>query len=103
MRARDPLIDLRLFRDRTFTTSSITLVMVAISVFGAAMQSIRREAVARASTALNILQQTGPSIGTAVLTVLLASALSSRLSARVRVRRTLATRVPLPWISSREQ
>ena len=37
-----------------------------------------KEAVARASTALNILQQTGASIGTAVLTVLLASALPAR-------------------------
>jgi EmrB/QacA subfamily drug resistance transporter len=176
LRVRDPLIDLRLFKDRTFTTSSITLVLVAISVFGSflllplyfqavrgesalqsglllapqglgamiamplagqladrtgagrivpfgliavalsvlgltqvgartsyvmlsaelfvfgvgmgftmmpvftgAMQSIRGPAVARASTALNILQQTGASIGTAVLSVLLASALSSKL------------------------
>jgi EmrB/QacA subfamily drug resistance transporter len=176
LRARDPLIDLRLFRDRTFATSSITLVLVAISVFGSflllplyfqavrgesalqaglllapqgfgsmiampiagqladrtgpgrivplglvpvalsvlwltqvgahtsyvslsvdlfvfglgmgftmmpvftgAMQSISGAAVARASTALNILQQTGASIGTAVLSVLLASALSSKL------------------------
>jgi EmrB/QacA subfamily drug resistance transporter len=176
LRARDPLIDLRLFKDRTFTTSSVTLVLVAISVFGSflllplyyqavrgesalqsglllapqgfgamlampiagqladrtgpgrivpfglvavalsvlglttvgahtsyvwlsldlsvfglgmgftmmpvftgAMQSIRGPAVARASTTLNILQQTGASIGTAVLSVLLASALSSKL------------------------
>jgi EmrB/QacA subfamily drug resistance transporter len=176
LRARDPLIDLRLFKDRTFSTSSITLVLVAISVFGSflllplyfqavrgesalmsgvllapqglgamiampiagqladrtgpgrivpvglvavglsvlgltqvgahtsflllsldlfvfgiglgftmmpvftgAMQSIRGPAVARASTALNILQQTGASIGTAVLSVLLASAISSKL------------------------
>jgi hypothetical protein len=43
------------------------------------MQSIRGPAVARASTALNILQQTGASVGTAVLSVLLASALSSKL------------------------
>ena len=35
--------------------------------------------MARASTALNILQQTGASIGTAVLSVLLASAISSKL------------------------
>ena len=49
--------------------------------FTGAMQSIRREAVARASTALNILQQTGASIGTAVLTVILASALADRLGA----------------------
>jgi EmrB/QacA subfamily drug resistance transporter len=178
LRARDPLIDLRLFKDRTFTTSSMTLVLVAISVFGSflllplyyqavrgesalmsgvllapqgfgamiampiagqladrtgpgrivpfgllavilsvlgltqvgahtsyvrlsldlflfgigmgftmmpvftgAMQSIRGPAVARASTALNILQQTGASIGTAVLSVLLASAISSKLGA----------------------
>ncbi|HZE06120.1 MAG TPA: MFS transporter, partial [Solirubrobacteraceae bacterium] len=34
LRARDPLIDLRLFKDRTFATSSMTLVLMAISVFG---------------------------------------------------------------------
>jgi EmrB/QacA subfamily drug resistance transporter len=178
LRARDPLIDLRLFKDRTFSTSSVTLLLVAISVFGSflllplyyqavrgesalmsgvllapqglgamlamplagqladrtgpgrivpfgliavmvsvlgltqvgantsyvllsielfvfglgmgftmmpvftgAMQSIRGAAVARASTTLNILQQTGASIGTAVLSVLLASAISSHLGA----------------------
>jgi hypothetical protein len=47
--------------------------------FSGAMQAVRREAVARASTALNILQQTGASIGTAVLSVLLASALTAQL------------------------
>jgi EmrB/QacA subfamily drug resistance transporter len=176
LRAKAPLIDLRLFKDRTFATSSVMLVLVVVSVFGTflllplyfqlvrgesplqaglliapqglgamiampvagqladrtgsgkivpfglvaiiaavvwltqigantsylatsidlfvfgfgmgftmmptfsgAMQSIRREAVARASTALNILQQTGASIGTAVLSVLLASELTSKL------------------------
>ncbi|MBV9194147.1 MAG: DHA2 family efflux MFS transporter permease subunit [Solirubrobacterales bacterium] len=176
LRAEDPLIDLRLFRDRTFATSSTMLILFAISVFGTflllplyfqvvrgesalqsglllapqglgamlamplagqladrtgsgrivpfgllaivaavlwltqigphtsywltsadlfvfglgmgftmmptfsgAMQSIRGAAVARASTALNIIQQTGASIGTAVLSVILASALSDRL------------------------
>jgi EmrB/QacA subfamily drug resistance transporter len=176
LRAKDPLIDLRLFTDRVFATSSLTLVLVAISVFGSflllplyfqvvrgesalqsglllapqgfgsmlamplagqlsdrtgtgrivpfglvavgvavlgltqigadtsywlisvdlfvfglglgftmmpvftgAMQTIRGPAVARASTALNILQQTGASIGTALLSVLLASALTSKL------------------------
>jgi MFS family permease len=176
LRSETPLIDLRLFKDRTFTTSATTLVLFAVAVFGSflllplyfqtvrgesalssglllapqgfgsmlampiagqladrtgagrivpfgliavilsvlgltqvtattsfwligvdffvfgigmgfgmmpiftgAMQSIRKEAVARASTALNILQQTGASIGTAVLSVLLASALSDRL------------------------
>jgi EmrB/QacA subfamily drug resistance transporter len=176
LRAPDPLIDLRLFTDRAFSTSSLTLILIAVSVFGSflllplyfqavrgesalqsglllapqglgsmlampiagqladrtgagrivpfglvaviaavlgltqvtahtsylltsadlfvfgigmgfammptftgAMQSIRRGAVARASTALNIIQQTGASIGTAVLSVLLAAALSARL------------------------
>jgi EmrB/QacA subfamily drug resistance transporter len=176
LRASDPLIDLRLFKDRTFAMSSVMLVLVVISVFGSflllplyfqavrgesalqaglllapqglgamlampiagqlsdrtgpgmivpfglvgiiaavlwltqigahtsyvatsiclfvfgagmgftmmptfsgAMQTLRREAVARGSTILNILQQTGASIGTAVLTVILASALTTRL------------------------
>jgi hypothetical protein len=30
LRAEDPLIDLRLFRDRTFTTSSVMLVLVLV-------------------------------------------------------------------------
>jgi EmrB/QacA subfamily drug resistance transporter len=176
LRARDPLVDLRLFRDRTFATSSLTLILVAISVFGTflllplyfqavrgesalqsglllapqgfgamlampmagqlsdrtgpgrivpfglvaiiasvlwltqigahtpywqtsidlfvfglgmgftmmptfsgAMQTMRRQAVARGTTLLNILQQTGASIGTAVLSVVLASALTAKL------------------------
>ncbi len=176
LRTTHPLVDLRLFKDRTFATSSITLVLVVISVFGSflllplyfqavrgesaldsglllipqglgsmltmpiagtlsdrigpgrivpfglvgilatmlwltqlgphtsyvaisvdlfvfglamgftmmpvfsgAMQSIRGAAVARASTALNILQQAGASVGTAVLSVILASALASKL------------------------
>jgi hypothetical protein len=44
-----------------------------------AMQTLRKAAVARASTTVNILQQVGASIGTAVLTVTLAAALSDRL------------------------
>jgi EmrB/QacA subfamily drug resistance transporter len=176
LRAQDPLIDLRLFANRTFANSSTTLVLVAISVFGSflllplyfqavrgesalqaglllapqgfgamlamplagqladrtgsgrivpfgllaiigsilwwtqigantgyvatsidlfifglgmgftmmptfsgAMQTMRKEAVARGTTSLNILQQTGASIGTAVLSVILASALTSKL------------------------
>jgi EmrB/QacA subfamily drug resistance transporter len=178
LHTRAPLIDLRLFKDRTFATSSITLVLFAISVFGTflllplyfqavrgesalqaglllapqgfgamlampiagqlsdrtgsgrivpfgmvgiiaavvwltqigahtsywatsvdlfvfglgmgftmmpvfsgAMQTMRKEAVARGSTSLNILQQTGASIGTAVLSVVLASALTAKLGA----------------------
>jgi EmrB/QacA subfamily drug resistance transporter len=48
-------------------------------IMSGAMQTLRRAAVARASTTVNILQQVGASIGTAVLTVTLASALSDRL------------------------
>jgi EmrB/QacA subfamily drug resistance transporter len=48
-------------------------------IFTGAMQSVTGAAAARASTALNILQQTGASIGTAVLSVVLASALADHL------------------------
>jgi EmrB/QacA subfamily drug resistance transporter len=175
MTTENPLIDLRLFLNRTFTTASVTLVLMVISVFGAllllplyfqavrgesalqsglllapqgigamlmmplagrltdrtgigkvvipgfalvgistlvltqlggdtsywlieavlfvmglgmglsmmplfsgAMQTLRQAAVARASTTLNILQQVGASIGTAVMSVLLTAALTDR-------------------------
>jgi MFS family permease len=45
----------------------------------AAMQSVPRTAIARTSTAMNIVRQTGASIGTAVLSVILASAIASNL------------------------
>jgi EmrB/QacA subfamily drug resistance transporter len=48
-------------------------------VFSGAMQTLRRAQIARASTTLNINQQVGASIGTAVLSVLLANAIASRL------------------------
>jgi EmrB/QacA subfamily drug resistance transporter len=176
LRASDPLIDLRLFKNRAFATSSISLMLMCVSVFGAflllplyfqavrgesplmagvllapqglgsmltmpiagqlsdktgsgrivpfgligvlasviwltqigahtswvavcidlfvfglgmgfammpiftgAMQSLSSAAAARGSTALNIIQQTGASVGTAVLSVLLATALADRL------------------------
>ena len=47
--------------------------------FSGAMQTLRKAAVARASTTLNIDQQVGASIGTAVLSVLLANALQTQL------------------------
>ena len=47
--------------------------------FSGAMQTLRQSAVARASTTLNINQQVGASIGTAVMSVLLANALQSQL------------------------
>jgi EmrB/QacA subfamily drug resistance transporter len=48
-------------------------------LFSGAMQTLRKAAVARASTTLNILQQFGASIGTAVMSVLLTDALKDRL------------------------
>jgi EmrB/QacA subfamily drug resistance transporter len=48
--------------------------------FSGAMQTLRRAAIARASTTLNINQQVGASIGTAVLSVLLANAIANKLS-----------------------
>ena len=47
--------------------------------FSGAMQTLRRSDVSRASSTLNIEQQVGASIGTAVLSVLLAHELASRL------------------------
>ena len=47
----------------------------------AAMQAVPPAAIARTSTAMNIIRQTGASIGTAVLSVILASAITSNLSA----------------------
>ncbi|HVI19921.1 MAG TPA: MFS transporter, partial [Gaiellales bacterium] len=176
LRHFNPLIDLRLFKNRTFTVSTITLVLVVISVFGGmlllplylqvvrgesamdtglllapqgfgamvsmpiagrlsdkiavgrivpvglvivaisflaltqlqadtsyvafgvvlwimglgmgatmmptfsgAMQTLRQAQVARASTTLNINQQVGASIGTAMMSVLLANELRSQL------------------------
>jgi EmrB/QacA subfamily drug resistance transporter len=46
----------------------------------AAMQAVPPSAIARTSTAMNIIRQAGASIGTAVLSVILASAITSNLS-----------------------
>jgi MFS family permease len=46
----------------------------------AAMQAVPPTAIARTSTAMNIVRQAGASIGTAVLSVILASAIASNLS-----------------------
>ena len=45
----------------------------------AAMQAVPASAIARTSTAMNIIRQAGASIGTAVLSVILASAITSNL------------------------
>ncbi len=46
----------------------------------AAMQAVPPTAIARTSTAMNIIRQAGASIGTAVLSVILASAITSNLA-----------------------
>ncbi|MEA2180522.1 MAG: hypothetical protein QOG77_3819 [Solirubrobacteraceae bacterium] len=46
----------------------------------AAMQAVPPQAIARTSTAMNIIRQSGASIGTAILSVILASAIASHLS-----------------------
>ncbi|MBV9820179.1 MAG: DHA2 family efflux MFS transporter permease subunit [Solirubrobacterales bacterium] len=45
----------------------------------AAMQAVPRSAIARTSTAMNIIRQGGASIGTAILTVILSSEINHRL------------------------
>jgi hypothetical protein len=47
----------------------------------AAMQAVPAAAIARTSTAMNIIRQAGASVGTAILSVLLAAAITSNLSA----------------------
>jgi len=49
----------------------------------AAMQAVPRSAIARTSTAMNIIRQAGASIGTAILSVILASAITSNLASTV--------------------
>jgi EmrB/QacA subfamily drug resistance transporter len=46
----------------------------------AAMQAVPAHAIARTSTAMNIIRQSGASIGTAILSVILTSAIASRLT-----------------------
>jgi EmrB/QacA subfamily drug resistance transporter len=48
-------------------------------IMSGAMKTLRRAAIAKASTTLNIIQQVGASIGTAVLSVILVNELTDRL------------------------
>ena len=59
--------------------------LAMMPVFTGALQSVVAAAAARANTALNIIQQTGASIGTAVLTVLLAHSLASKLGGHASI------------------
>ena len=69
-------------------------------IMSGAMQTLRKAAVARASTTLNIIQQVGASIGTAVMTVILVTSCPTRLPgageglARRPCRRTPGRRSP---------
>jgi len=54
--------------------------MAMMPTMTAAMQAVPRSAIARTSTAMNILRQSGASIGTAILSVLLASAIGGQHS-----------------------
>jgi EmrB/QacA subfamily drug resistance transporter len=54
----------------------------------AAMQSVPPSAIARTSTAMNIIRQGGASIGTAILSVVLASAINHNLSGALGSRAT---------------
>jgi EmrB/QacA subfamily drug resistance transporter len=53
--------------------------LAMMPVMTAAMQAVPPTAIARTSTAMNIIRQAGASIGTAVLSVILASAITSNL------------------------
>jgi len=55
--------------------------MALMPAVTAALQSVPPAAIARTSTAMNIIRQAGASIGTAILTVVLSSAISSHLRA----------------------
>jgi EmrB/QacA subfamily drug resistance transporter len=68
-----------------WTLSAILFVMgigmgfAMMPLMSGAMQTLRHAQVARASTTLNIIQQVGASIGTAVMSVILTVALQDRL------------------------
>jgi EmrB/QacA subfamily drug resistance transporter len=71
--------------DTSYVTLSAILFVMGIGMgfsmmplMSGAMQTLRRIEVARASTTLNIIQQVGASIGTAVMSVILTVALNDR-------------------------
>jgi EmrB/QacA subfamily drug resistance transporter len=74
--------------DTSYWTFGVVLFVMGVGMgatmmptFSGAMQTLRKAAIARGSTTLNIIQQVGASIGTAVLTVLLVNAFEDRLPA----------------------
>jgi MFS family permease len=72
--------------DTSYVTLSVILFVMGVGMgfammplMSGAMQTLRHSQVARASTTLNIIQQVGASIGTAVMSVILTVALQDRL------------------------
>ncbi len=72
--------------DTSYWTLSAILFVMGVGMgfsmmplMSGAMQTLRHAQVARASTSLNIIQQVGASIGTAVMSVILTVALQDRL------------------------
>lgn len=57
----------------------IGMGLTMMPTMSAAYQTLRRTAVPRATTALNIIQQVGGAIGTAIMSVLLSDAIADRL------------------------
>ncbi|MBO0767432.1 MAG: DHA2 family efflux MFS transporter permease subunit [Solirubrobacterales bacterium] len=59
--------------------NGLGLGLAMMPIFTGAIQTIKETQAARASALLNIIQQAGASVGTAVLSVLLSSAITSKL------------------------
>ena len=66
-----------------YFVQGIGMGFAMMPVMTAAMQAVPQAAIARTSTAMNIVRQTGASIGTAVLSVILASAIASNLGSLI--------------------
>ncbi|MCW2950172.1 MAG: drug resistance transporter, EmrB/QacA subfamily [Thermoleophilia bacterium] len=78
--------------DTSYVTISIALFIMGVGmgftmmpIMSAALQTLHNDEVPRASTALNIIQQVGGAIGTAILSVILANSLADRLTPAVVV------------------
>ena len=69
-----PLVDLRLFRVRSFTGAASLMFISGLSMYGALLLlPLPRASVPDASSVTRIMQQVGGSFGTAVLAVILAA------------------------------
>jgi EmrB/QacA subfamily drug resistance transporter len=62
-----------------FVVMGMGMGATMMPTMSAAFQTLRRAAVPRATTALNIIQQVGGAIGTAIMSVLLTNAITDRL------------------------